>query len=522
MKKFLVSVVLGITVLSMCVYGYSDKNAITNVKGVAESQALDGNYISASAPKAQAEKSQEIKKEITSNVKYIKSERVKNEKLGNAIVKELGLSQDEAKATRYYYNYVDLNDDGDLEVFVQLVGSYTSGSGGDTGFIFEQKNNDFQLFQEFTLIRNPIIISDEKTNGWHDIIMETYGGGVKAHYIKMKFDGEKYPSVTEAEELNTNVKIEGRSIINNEVGEGFENRGNLESEIIKVLKLSKDEAKATKYYYHYVDLNDDKTPEVFVHLVGKYTSGTGGDTGFIFEQKDSGFKLLQKFTLIRNPIIISAEKTNGWHDIIMETYGGGVKAHYVEMKFDGEKYPTISDAVDLNINSKIEGRVIINNGIGENFQDWEKLENAIVKELNLSKAEAKETKYYYNYVDLNGDENPEIFVQLVGRYTSGTGGDTGLVFEQKDNNLKLFQKFTLVRNPIIISNQKTNGWNDIIMETYGGGVKAHYVQMKFDGKKYPNVNEAKELNTNFKIEGKGIINNDIGEDIKNGKALYLK
>lgn len=150
------------------------------------------------------------------------------------------------------------------------------------------------------------------------------------------------------------------------------------------------------------------------------------------------------------------------------------------------------------------------------------LEEAIIKELKMDDNDAKKTRYYYNFIDLNGDKNKEVFVQLVGPSTSGTGGDTGLIFQQKNDGFKLVQKFTLIHNPIIVSTEKTNEWNNLILEVSGGGVKSHYVQLKFDGNKYPNPSDAKEIDKNTKVKGIGIIHNDIGADFENGKGLFLK
>lgn len=149
------------------------------------------------------------------------------------------------------------------------------------------------------------------------------------------------------------------------------------------------------------------------------------------------------------------------------------------------------------------------------------LEQAIKKALNATNEDYQKTRYYYNYVDLNDDNNPEVFVQLVGPYTSGTGGDTGMIFTQKDGQFKLFQEFTLIRNPIIISNSTTNGWHDLIIEAYGGGTEYKYNHLKFSGQQYPNTSSAEKLTDLRIIEGKGIINNDIGEDFQAGKGLYL-
>jgi hypothetical protein len=150
------------------------------------------------------------------------------------------------------------------------------------------------------------------------------------------------------------------------------------------------------------------------------------------------------------------------------------------------------------------------------------LEKAIIADIGFSSDDdIKATRYYYNYIDLNDDGQDEVFVELVGPYTSGSGGDTGLIYGLSENGFVLLQSFTLIRNPIIISNDKTNGWHDIVMVQSGGGIPAQLITMKFDGKKYPNPSDAETVAEDAVIEGKGIISNDIAADLEDGKGLYL-
>lgn len=151
-----------------------------------------------------------------------------------------------------------------------------------------------------------------------------------------------------------------------------------------------------------------------------------------------------------------------------------------------------------------------------------KLEEAIIRELDADQADVKKTRYLYNHIDLNGDKQDEVFVQLVGPYTSGTGGDTGMLFRQKDGGYELIQSFTLVRNPVIVSTNRTNGWNDLIVEVSGGGVEAKKVKLQFNGKTYPNIPDGVELAKSEKIQGTEILYNDNTENTEQGSGLYLK
>lgn len=163
---------------------------------------------------------------LKDKITYVLSEQKAHLELENAVINQLQIPEDFQPLTRYYYNYFDFNDDGVDEIFVQLVGPYTSGTGGDTAVLFQQTTNGLQPIQVFTLIHNPIIISDNKTNGWHDIIVERYGGGVKAEYVVMHYKENVYDTVNEGEAINNIDNIKGIAIISNDIyKEVEENKG---------------------------------------------------------------------------------------------------------------------------------------------------------------------------------------------------------------------------------------------------------------------------------------------------------
>lgn len=90
--------------------------------------------------------------------------------------------------TRYYYNYVDLNQDGKDEIFVAVIGKYTSGSSGDSALILSKdESGAFSVLESFIMLHTPVLISDRMTNGWHDIIYQVYGGGIDPGYIICRY-----------------------------------------------------------------------------------------------------------------------------------------------------------------------------------------------------------------------------------------------------------------------------------------------------------------------------------------------
>nr|WP_307775940.1 hypothetical protein [uncultured Cetobacterium sp.] len=132
-------------------------------------------------------------KDFNGRVEYIKSETRANKIVENFIEKIYGVKKGE-DLIFYYYNYIDLNDDGDEEVFVYLYGPMVSGSGGDSAFILKKTLEGYKVVNTFTVIRNPILISDGRTKGWKDLIVEVYGGGIKSYFSHLMYDGRRYPS----------------------------------------------------------------------------------------------------------------------------------------------------------------------------------------------------------------------------------------------------------------------------------------------------------------------------------------
>ena len=85
--------------------------------------------------------------------------------------------------TRYYYNKIDINEDGKEEIMAATIGDDTSKASGDSVLILRQEQDTFDVLGKFTQVRTPVIISSGTTDGWRDIIFPVYGGGMDAGYI---------------------------------------------------------------------------------------------------------------------------------------------------------------------------------------------------------------------------------------------------------------------------------------------------------------------------------------------------
>ena len=152
----------------------------------------------------------------------------------------------------------------------------------------------------------------------------------------------------------------------------------------------------------------------------------------------------------------------------------------------------------------------------------EELEKIIIETLNIPDDYLTQTTYYYNYVDLNMDGADEIFVVVMGPYTSGTGGSTALHVLQTNRGMKVNQIFTLMRTPIIVSDKVTKGVKELVVRYSGGGVSGTYVVLTCSDGNFTPVNQGRVIDGLEDISGKAIISNDIVKDMQEGKTLFLR
>jgi uncharacterized protein YecT (DUF1311 family) len=125
-------------------------------------------------------------------------------------------------------------------------------------------------------------------------------------------------------------------------------------------------------------------------------------------------------------------------------------------------------------------------------------------------------RYFYNKIDLNGDNKPEVLVHVLGPTFCGTGGCTTLIFQSVGQNYQLVSEIRLSRLPIIVTNQKTNGWNDLILNARGGraatGNSGLYL-VRFNGRTYPEApDRGIKLSQDFSITGKDLFNTNRSTD----------
>jgi hypothetical protein len=136
--------------------------------------------------------------------------------LAKAIAEAYEIPEDAWNQTKYYYNYVDLNDDGADEIFAVAIGPYTSGSGGDSG-MWLIPYAGMSVSQTFTLIRMPILVSDTVTNGAHELIVQRSGGGGETECVRLVCTDGIYSNPADSEVVEDISGITGTAILSNDL-----------------------------------------------------------------------------------------------------------------------------------------------------------------------------------------------------------------------------------------------------------------------------------------------------------------
>lgn len=152
------------------------------------------------------------------------------------------------------------------------------------------------------------------------------------------------------------------------------------------------------------------------------------------------------------------------------------------------------------------------------------LENAIINYYEIPAEYRSQTKYYYNYVDLNGDGTDEILAVVMGPYTSGTGGDA-MLWVIPNADMAVAQSFTLINTPIVVTHEALNGEafgaRGLIVQRKGGGAKNVPVLLSCVDGNYTQVNEGQEIDWLKIVKGKAIICNDLIADAEKGNYHTL-
>jgi len=152
---------------------------------------------------------------LPEGISGMKAESKPLKELRDLIIEDMEVPEEYYETTNYFYNYVDLNDDGKDEIFVMVTGPYTSGSGGSSALLLSENGGKLHVVQEFTLINEPIIVSDKLENGYHELIVPYYNEN-KAQYSVLKYKNGAYSNVPDGEIISSLEGVKGKAIIAND------------------------------------------------------------------------------------------------------------------------------------------------------------------------------------------------------------------------------------------------------------------------------------------------------------------
>lgn len=219
MKKLIYGIVVGTLIFGImgCSNGTNNKAANNkDVNNTAVTSENDENTTGGELDKFNA------------NIENEYSEKEKNTDIEKLIIDTFEISDDVKKDTKYYYNYVDLNNDGVDELFTYVIGPSTTGTGGSSVLIAEKQDDNWNVKQTLNLINQPIIISDNLENGMKEIIVSNYDSeDGKEPYIKLKYTADGYQSVNEGEFISNLDDIKGVQIISDDLAEDLQSENYL-------------------------------------------------------------------------------------------------------------------------------------------------------------------------------------------------------------------------------------------------------------------------------------------------------
>ncbi len=219
MKKLIYGIVVGTLIFGIMGCSNGTNNKAANNKDVNNTTVTSENDENTTGG--------ELDK-LSINIENEYSEREKNTDIEKLIMDTFEITDDIKKDTKYYYNYVDLNNDGSAELIAYVIGPSTTGTGGSSILIAEKQDDNWNVKQTLNLISQPIIISDNLENGMKEIIVSNSDSeDGKEPYIKLKYTADGYQSLNEGEFISNLDDIKGVQIISDDLAEDLQSENYL-------------------------------------------------------------------------------------------------------------------------------------------------------------------------------------------------------------------------------------------------------------------------------------------------------
>jgi hypothetical protein len=201
--------------LSISACGNKTSNLQKDHKATSASEETSVSNVSTVADNVKAGTDEIPMLTLPEGITGMKAETKPFKELRDLIIEDMAVPEDYYETTHYFYNYIDLNDDGKNEIFAMVTGPYTSGTGGSSALLLSENGGKLHITQEFTLVNEPIIVSDTLDNGYHDLIIPYYSDN-KTQYSVLKYNRQAYPNVPDGEIIDYLDGVKGKAIIAND------------------------------------------------------------------------------------------------------------------------------------------------------------------------------------------------------------------------------------------------------------------------------------------------------------------
>lgn len=109
------------------------------------------------------------------------------------------------------------------------------------------------------------------------------------------------------------------------------------------------------------------------------------------------------------------------------------------------------------------------------------LEKAIVDYYEIPDEFLEDTRYFYNYVDLDGDGKNEIAAVATGSYVGGSGGISVLLVS---DDYKVMQVISAADTPVIVEDRTVNGYKPLLIRKSGGTAQPEYISIIYENGEY--------------------------------------
>lgn len=171
--------------------------------------------------------------EIPAGFKGQRSETDANAQLEKVIAQYYDIAEKNYANVHYYYNYTDLNGDGENEILAFVMGRQTEGIDENVLLWLDEADQNKlsvnSVRQAFHQAGAPVYISSHMTQGYRDLIVsgsqntanieEARSSAVSVSfgqtYVLLTWDGERYQDLGEGTELFSLEGYEGTAILTN-------------------------------------------------------------------------------------------------------------------------------------------------------------------------------------------------------------------------------------------------------------------------------------------------------------------